>query len=156
MEVNLTNAKTTEDILSNAYQATTQPHFTYRPSVLTANEVVKKSNKIIFSISSVFPFDLFPDTLTIQENKVKIIFHHFPMSYQIHAVLFRDITDVVVDTHLFLSTLTMIDSSNYRFPIEISVRNLQIDDALRARDIIQDLVAAQRQRITIPNGLIQQ
>jgi hypothetical protein len=78
------------------------------------------------------------------------------MSYQVHAVLFRDITDVVVDTHLFLSTLTMIDSSNYRFPIEITVRNLQIDDALRARDIIQDLVAAQRQRITIPNGLIQQ
>lgn len=156
MEVNLTNAKTTEDLLTNSYLSNSQPKFIYSPPILTANAVPQKSNKTIFTISSVFPFDLFPDTLTIQENKVKIIFHHFPLSYQIHAVLLRDITDVVVDTHLFLSTLTMIDSSNYRFPIELTIRNLQIDDALQARDIIQDMVAAQRQRITIPNGLIQQ
>lgn len=156
MGVNLTNAKTTEDILIPTNFHNSQPQFTYRPNILTANEVAQKSNKTLFSISSVFPFDLFPDTLTIQENKVKIIFQHFPMSYRVHAVLLRDITDVVVDTHLFLSSLTMIDSSNYRFPIEISVKNLQIDDALKARDIIQDMVASQRQRITIPNGLIQQ
>lgn len=153
MEVKLMHITSTEDSLFTNYStdslASTRIPFRSVPTT-------RPHNKSIFTISSVFPFDLFPDTLTIQENKVKIIFHHFPMSYRVHAVLLRDITDVVVDTHLFLSTLTMIDSSNYRFPIEITIRNLQIDDALKARDIIQDMVAAQRQRITIPNGLIQQ
>jgi hypothetical protein len=147
MEVTLPNAQGPVDLLTYSI-----PSLARSPSSLTSQLIEEASNpptKTILTISSVFPFDFFPDTVVIEQNKVKIIFNHFSFSYRVHGVLIRDITDVLVDIHLFLATLTMVDSSNYHYPIEIKVENLHIDEALKARSIILELVAAQRQQVNI-------
>lgn len=143
--VSLTNAQATADILT--YANTDYPQTDLFSPSRSLSSSSDQSNKTLLTISSVFPFDLFPDTVAVEENKVKIIFNHFSFSYRVHGVLIRDITDVLVDIHLFLATLTMVDSSNYQYPIELKVNNLQIPDALRARSIIQELIAAQRPHI---------
>jgi hypothetical protein len=147
MEVTLPNAQGPADLLTYSIPGLSRP-----PSLSTSQQLddtTSQPSKTILTISSVFPFDFFPDTVAIEQNKVKIIFNHFSFSYRVHGILIRDITDVLVDIHLFLATLTMIDSSNYHYPIEIKVENLHIDEALRARSIILELVSAQRQQVNI-------
>ena len=149
MEVTLPHTQETADLLTNSSSQFSSPDPILSP---TLTDYTDQSDSHIFQISSVFPFDLFPDILTIEQNKVKSIFNYFTFSYRVHGVLIRDITDVAVDIHLFLATLTMVDSSNYQFPIEIKISNLQIDEALKARSIIQELVAVQRQRMNMPTN----
>lgn len=111
--------------------------------------LVERSQDVLFKVKTVFPFDLFPDCLCIDENKVSIISKTFMGTEHVRSVLIGDITDVTVQTTPFLSTLEIIDSSNVRNPIYIKVANLKTRDAVRARRIIQGLIAAKQSKVDI-------
>ena len=64
-------------------------------------------------------------------------------------MLISDISDVLVDTGLFFACLTVIDSSNYRYPIEIKVPYLTKADAFLARKILQGLISIKRKHISL-------
>jgi hypothetical protein len=98
---------------------------------------------------TVFPFDLFTDEIVIDANKVNIITKTFFSTYHVRSILIGDISDVSVDTGLFLASLNIIDSSNYRFPIEVKVRALTKENAFLARKTIQGLIAAKRKNIDL-------
>lgn len=112
-------------------------------------DLVEESKNVLLSIATVFPFDLFTDTITIDENKVNIIQRNFFGVYNFHSIFINDITDISLQTNLLFATLTIIDSSNFRFPIVIVIRPLYKKDAIRARRLIQGLIAAKQERINL-------
>lgn len=109
-------------------------------------ELVQKSDKILFRIRAVFPFDLFPDEVIVDVNKVNIIQNSF-LSKNMHSVFIKDISDVVVQTGILFACLSIIDFGFVENTIDI--RYLDISKALEARRIIQGLVVSSRQGIDL-------
>ena len=111
--------------------------------------LVRKSKCTLLTITSVFPFDISPDVLTIDENKVNVIHRNSWFSQNVHSALIEDISEVTVDKNLFFATLKISDSNNVRFPMELVIRKLRVKDALEARRLIEGLIVARRQKIDL-------
>jgi hypothetical protein len=104
------------------------------------HKLAEKSSHILFKTKTVFPFDLFPNTLTITANKIDIVNASFFGSNQITSVPLRDIANVEVQTSPFLATIRII---NIRFPMHPNViRYLKKSDAIEAKKIIDGLLVA--------------
>lgn len=108
-----------------------------------------ESQTILFQFQTAFPFDFFPDKIIIDENKVNIVSRDFLFNYHVRSIVIEDITDVSVDTGIFFATLTIVDSSNYRFPITESIRFISKENALKARKLIQGLILAKSNNIDL-------
>lgn len=107
------------------------------------------SQNILFQFQTIFPFDFFPDTITIDENQVRIISRDFFFNHHVRSIVIEDITDVSVDTGLMFAALTIIDSSNYRFPITEIIRFISKQSAYTARKLIQGLILAKNKNINL-------
>lgn len=109
--------------------------------------LVDKSHTVMLKIASVFPFDLFPDDVTIDVNQVNIIIREFFFSERRHSVYINNISDVFVDAGLFFGTLNIVDKGFVENTI--SIKYLWHRDAKKARRIIQGLVVAEKQGIDV-------
>ena len=121
-------------------------------------QLVKKSEQILFSAQTVFPFDFFPDTLTINGNKIDIVNSSFFASHQTTSIPLRDIANVEVQTSPFFASLKII---NIRYPMHPhQLQYLKKKDAIRAKKIIDGLLVAMSQGTDIsqiePDKLIDQ
>ena len=111
----------------------------------TVANLVKKSNRILVSISSHrFPFDPFPDTLNVEEGRITIINRHL-FSSEVHSVDIKDISNIFINTVVFFSQLVIISKTYERNVIKMA--NLWIKDAVFARRIIEGL------RIFVSKGI---
>lgn len=106
------------------------------------NSLVNKTHNTLLTIRSIRIFDFFPDKLIIDENKVSFIYKDAFGVKSIHSVLIENITYVEAHTSLITGCLVVVDSSNYRHPIELKIENLRKEAAIRARKLIQGLVHA--------------
>lgn len=103
----------------------------------TVANLVKKSNRILVSISShAFPFDLFPDTLNIEEGRITIINRHL-LSSEVHSVDIKDISNIFINSTVFFSQLVIISKTFEEN--EIKIRNLRTEEAVFVRRIIEGL-----------------
>src|SRR3990167_5798489 len=109
--------------------------------------LVDQSQKVLLKISSTFPFDLFPDSLVIDENKVNVIRREFLGAERAHSILIENITSVTLNSGLFFASIEIVDSTNLRFPITYTLNLLNIKAALRARRLIQGLMEAKRNKV---------
>lgn len=100
------------------------------------NVMMSKSNRIIISISSLFPWDLFPDTLNIEETRITVIQRQL-FSSQVHSVNIKDISNIFIDMDLFLAAITIV--SNTFEENNIKIMKLRKKDAVLARRIIEGL-----------------
>lgn len=98
--------------------------------------LVKSSNRCIFSISSLFPWDLFPNTINIEEGRVTFIFRQF-LASQSHSVDIKDISNVFIESSLFFATLQIVSRTYIQNDIKIG--NLNKKKAIKARMIIEGL-----------------
>lgn len=74
-------------------------------------------NKEIMRIRSVFPFDLFPNTIILQKNKIDIIHRPFFYTKQVFTVFINDIRTVKINSGPFFASLSfelkgMVDEQN--------------------------------------------
>ncbi len=103
----------------------------------TVDELVKKSNRILVSISShAFPIDLFPNSLVIEEGRVAIVKRKF-LSSEVYSVDIRNISNILINTNFFFSQLVIISKTFEEN--EIKLRNLRTHEAVYARRIIEGL-----------------
>ncbi len=100
----------------------------------------KRAERIILQATNIFPFDLFPDQIIVDETKVSIVYKEFFWSESIQPILLDSITDVVVETSLFFGKLKIINFNR----AEVVVEWLWKKDALEARRVIQGLVVAKK------------
>lgn len=111
------------------------------------DDLVDKSSKVLFKATTAGFFDLFPDRLTIDTEKVNIIYREFWASGRVHSIFIKNISDVFIDTDLIRAALTIVDMGFV--DNSVTVRNLKKNDAIRARRIIQGLVVATKNDIDL-------
>lgn len=104
-------------------------------------KLIGKTNPFLFKASTVFPFDFFPNDITIEQTKVNIVFREFFFSEDIHSVLIKTIKDVEVQTSLLFATLKIVLDIYPGKPIVI--KYLKKSEALCARRIILGLMTIQ-------------
>ncbi|HVF69064.1 MAG TPA: hypothetical protein VNA13_00715 [Xanthomonadales bacterium] len=106
--------------------------------------LVSRTEKILLSAKAIFPFDFFPNTITIDANKVNIKIKTFFFTETITSILIKEIMDVRVEVSLFMGKL-IIDYGPH--PLKIStvyVPTLWKSDALRAKEIIEGMLVIYR------------
>jgi hypothetical protein len=100
-------------------------------------------------MQTVFPFDFFPDTLTINANKIDVVKTSFFASHQTSSIPLRDIANVEIQTSPFFATLRI---TNIRYPMHPKVlRFLKKHEAMKAKNIIDGLLVAISQGADITN-----
>jgi hypothetical protein len=62
----------------------------------TLDELVRKSNRSIISISSIFPWNFFPNTIDVEESRVTFIFRQLFAS-QTHSVDIKELSNVFLE-----------------------------------------------------------
>jgi hypothetical protein len=102
----------------------------------TVNDLIKKSNRCVISISSVFPFDFFPNTIQVEESRVVFVFRQFFTS-QSHSVDIKDISNVNIQSSPFFATLQIV--SRTFVENNITVGHLNPAKARRVQMIIEGL-----------------
>ncbi len=110
-------------------------------------DTVNHSTTVLFKLKTAFWFDLFPDEVIIDLNKVDIIYNEFFGSHNIHSILVKDISDVEVQTSPFFSTLKIVDKG-YK-DTTVDVRYLKTAEAVKARRIIQGLMVIRDREIDL-------
>lgn len=116
-----------------------------RENISKLDDVVKKSEDILLKVTSVFPFDFFPDDIIVDKNKVSIIHRIFFSTQLIRSIPIEGIGDVIVQSGPLFASLTMI---NMRFIHEpMTVQYLRKHDAIRVQQVVQGLVLAQQQQV---------
>lgn len=112
-------------------------------------QMARKSSQVLFTTKTVFPFDLFPDTLTINANKIDVVNSEFFASTQTTSIPLHDIANVEVQTAPFFATLRI---TNIRYPTNPIVLNfLKKNAAIKAKNIIDGLLVAVSQGADVAN-----
>ncbi len=113
-------------------------------SATKTREAVKKlmevSPRSLFTTKAVFPFQFFPDSLSIEETRVNIITKQFFYTQHLTAIGIENIIDVSVQTSIVFATLHITSRmyvQNVVEPFEINF--LKKRDAIKARNIIEGL-----------------
>lgn len=118
-------------------------------------KMVKKSNRTLFSISShSFPFDLFPDTINIEEGRITIITRTFFLSSRVHSVDIKDVSNIFVNVAPFFAQLVLISKTFEEN--EIRINNLRKGEAVLARRIIEGLRIFENKQIDTSNYTVKE
>lgn len=108
-------------------------------------ELIKQTTRVLFSATNIFPFDLFPDSIVINVDRISVINRQFFGSEQVYTILVKDLADTAIETIPFFATLVIIDDRYKDKPVK--VRFLSRQDAIKARRILQGLILGREQKI---------
>ncbi len=114
----------------------------------TVSDLIAKSNRAIISITSLFPLDLFPNTIRVEENRVTFIFRQF-LASQSHSVEIKDISNVFIESSFFLATIQVVTNTYVQNNIKIG--NLYGKKAYKVRRIIEGLRTLREYNINTSN-----
>ncbi len=103
----------------------------------TMENIIGNAPRVLFRCSAVFPFDFFPDEVSIEETRINIIQREFWATAAIKAVGINEITEVAVNTTLLFATLRIGSRAFTENLVEI--RFLNKKEAMKARRIIEGL-----------------
>lgn len=71
------------------------------------NVLVEKSHRILVHTNTVFPFDFFPDSIILDENKITIVKRLFFWSQSVFTFSVKDILSVNVSSNPLFSSLSI-------------------------------------------------
>ncbi|MBI2009479.1 hypothetical protein HYS84_03705 [Candidatus Saccharibacteria bacterium] len=119
------------------------------PSERELNKVTLRSHEIMFKAKTVFPFDLFPDTVVIDREKLTIAEHLFFFVGRTISVPVRDILSVEVDTGPFFGQIKLV--SRYFFTNPQSIHFLWRSHAIKLQCLLQGYIIAYERDIDCRN-----
>jgi hypothetical protein len=116
------------------------------------HELTDHEEFVLLQAKTFFPFDLFPDTLIIDTNKVAVTEKRFFATEHLTVINHKDIADVEVETSLFLANLIityMPKVEGFLAPEQkkIKVKLLPRNDAVKAQHIVKGTLIARREDI---------
>ena len=103
------------------------------------------SHEILYKANTVFPFNLFPDTIVIDKEKLTIIARYFFWVAKITSVPIRDILNVEADVGPFLGSIHL--TSRYFFTNPHTLNYLWRHDALKIQQLLQGFIIANERGI---------
>lgn len=107
---------------------------------------IKKNSPVLARFKSVFPFDLFPDELIVEEKRIVWIQRFGPKMCEVITLSPGDINRIEASAGPLFGHIHVAIP---RHDIEIIVEKLKRKDAFRARDLIEGLMGASREGIKI-------
>ncbi len=111
-------------------------------------ELIKKSNRSIISISAIFPWDFFPNTISVEESRLTIVFHQF-LTSQTHSINIKDISNVFLEASPFFATLQIVSRTYVQN--EITLSHLNPQKASKVKMIIEGLRTLSEHNIETSN-----
>lgn len=102
----------------------------------TVRDLVKMSNRCIISIAPQFPWNIFPNTIDIEEDRVTFTFRQF-LATQSHSVDIKDISNIFIESSFFSATLQVV--SHTYIQNDIKIGHLDRKKAEKVRRIIEGL-----------------
>ena len=108
--------------------------------------LVEMSEKPLMTVNSVFPFALFPDTVSVDVSKLNIV-HRELFSKRVQSIYIRNISDVVVKTGIFFASMGIIDFGFVGNSIEVNF--LKNQEALEFRKVVQGLIVCVKENIDL-------
>ena len=94
------------------------------------------ANRYSYSISTQFPWNIIPNTIDIEEDRVTFTFRQF-LGSQSHSVDIKDISNVFIESSLYSATLQVV--SHTYIQNDIKIGHLNRKKAEKARRIIEGL-----------------
>ena len=113
------------------------------------NKITSRSHEIMFKAKTVFPFDLFPDTVVIDREKLTIAERLFFFVGKTISVPVRDILSVEVDTGPFFGQIKLV--SRYFFTNPQAIRFLGRSHAIKLQRLLQGYIIAHEREIDCRN-----
>ncbi len=109
-------------------------------------ELSHEASMVLYSISSIFPLDLFPDRIVIRLNHIDIIHGIFFWSGTTDRLQIIDIRDVSVQYNPFFASLVLTPAGQ---PTVHRVKYLWRGQAVRAKRILLGLIECHRQQVDL-------
>lgn len=128
--------------------------FPRRLSKIQTNEqklrdATARSHEVLFKAQTVFPFNLFPDSVIVDREKLSIINRFFFRVAKITSVPIKDILSVEADVGPFFGSIYL--TSRYFFTNPHSINFLWRKDALELQKLLQGYIIASEQDINCFN-----
>ncbi len=114
---------------------------------LHLKEVTHLSHDIFFSAETVFPLTLFPDTVTVDREKLAFINRRFFRVAKIISIPVRDLLSVEADVGPFFGSVHI--ASRFFNPVPYSINFLKRKDAIKLANLLQGSVIALEQSVDI-------
>jgi hypothetical protein len=111
------------------------------------DNLINYTNARLYKLSSVFPFDLFPNDVIINQKQVQIVNRYFFFARRDFPILIKNILVPVVETSIFFASLSMEVVGFEQNPDP--VKFLKKDEALRAKAIIMGLIVCDKEGIDL-------
>lgn len=112
-------------------------------------EFTQRDSKVLYQLKSVFPFDPFPMTLTIEPTVIHVVDQSFFFSHAILSLSIKDLLTVELDTGIIFATLKFQQAPPIQPALEYNT--FWKSQALKARRIIQGLVIVNKEGLQIPD-----
>lgn len=107
------------------------------------------TERTLFSAKSVFPFELFPDTLRIDRQKITVVHNDFLKMAHTTSIRLRDLGNVEVVLGPFFGTI-ILTSLYYRNNTQ-TINFLTRNDAIHAHRLLQGFMVAHNANIDTDN-----
>lgn len=111
-------------------------------------DMVNSSNRILLRVSSIFPWDLFPSSIIVEETRVTII-HRQIFSSQVHSVDIKNISNIFIGTGILCAQLTLVSDTFTQNKIVID--RLWKKEAILMRRIIEGMRMFVKENIDTTN-----
>lgn len=108
-------------------------------------DVAIKAHDVLFSSNTVFPFVLFPDSISIDREKLTIVHRPFFRVARITSVQIRDILNVEADYGPFFGSIHFV--SRYFVNNPQSINFLWRGDAVKIQRLLQGYIIATQKEI---------
>lgn len=107
--------------------------------------IITEKTQVLVRATPVRLFDLAPDEITVDINRVNFINREFLGGTYVKSILISEITDVIIESAA-LATLKIVEAHNKEVS---SISQLKYEDADKVRNIIQGIIIASKNKIDL-------
>jgi hypothetical protein len=110
-------------------------------------DITEKAQDILFQADTVFPFTLFPDTITLDREKLTVATRYFFRTAKIVSVPVSSISSAEAEVGIFFGSLHM--ASKFFVQNKYTVNFLNRSDALKIQHLLQGFIISQEKDIDV-------
>lgn len=110
------------------------------------SDMIDRSDEVLLSVDTVFPFTLFPDTITIDREKLTVSHRVFFRVAEVVSIQIEDILNVTADVGPLFGSLKIL-TRFYDPDKPYTVNYMWRGDAIRAKRILQGYITAIQRKI---------
>lgn len=118
---------------------------TRKKAISKLQGVVEKAQNVLIKSTAVFPFDLFPDSITIDRQKLTVVHRSFFNVKQTVSVQHSDIKNIQADIGPFFGSLT-VTSEHFINNIQ-TIRFLPKEEVLSIQQLVQGFIIANNEGV---------